>query len=100
MRCCISLENCEEPIIQKILYLSFIKVLSERLSEIQSNQLTTESHYYTQILGLQEMNETLCKVGYYIKSYKISFKMVMVMVMVISGSKSHCERDSESHCEN
>ena len=46
-----------------------IKVLSERLSEIQSNQLSTESHYYTQILGLQEMNDSLLKVSNVIPDY-------------------------------
>jgi hypothetical protein len=45
-----------------IVVIRFLQVLSERLSEIQSNELSSESHYYTEISSLQETNENLLRV--------------------------------------
>ena len=45
-----------------IVVIHFLQVLSERLSEIQSNELSSESHYYTEISSLQETNENLLRV--------------------------------------
>ena len=51
-----------------IIVILYLQVLSERLSEIQSNELSSESHYYTEISSLQETNENLlrvCDINYF-----------------------------------